>query len=681
MSASASAPNLRQRRTVKDTNGDEVSLNSQTSYRLLVSRRQPRFDVDTLPEDMLRVYRQLEAKHGEEYGLLFVFNMRTAIELHRAWHMTLLTSKILQQVKDKFGLRMTWNLGVIRIIFRVEDGGFELHRKVPYDYDSENQDIYFRIAEALVEGRINIHEALIYQTETKEGKHTAKSGLFLRDFPGRLVLYPLEAATCAVIFFGGDWRDAGVAAITGLASGLVEYALSYIAGEAKILIDILVGITTGIIGGLFFRYDGEQYCLASIFLGTLYWFFYGTAFVVGIIEIIAGELETGVTRFIAVSVKTFVLSMGASIGLSIVLEQDTSVAWIDQSQNCGNIDLNEQWWRIPLYLLCSASALGQYRMPIVRYWRALAVQLAGYEVQYQAQRFYNDRHSTDNIDTAISNILGGIACVVSACLILYFFDIVRRIYYSRLLQRGHVEKSKIGDAIYAFVVFNIKMVNHLGIGRKSDMEALAMSDKIRQLNRELLDPHNPREDIQLTEREESLLIESLVGAETFNIWAIIMPALYQLVPGSIIARLWFNSIFPPPLLEQEATIPGTNLTYTTFAVNQDADNVFSNLMVISTSLGLGIILGFGVVRLGTFVLQSTFRCLDPASSEDMTESERNRVQDRVTGMLVVPDEDFSDRKSTFLENIPEGVEDEEQAAAPNGDSTMFSTKDDSRETA
>jgi len=30
-------------------------------------------------------------------------------------------------------------------------------------------------------------------------------------------------------------------------------------------------------------------------MGTLYWFFYGTAFVIGLLEIIAGELETGVS--------------------------------------------------------------------------------------------------------------------------------------------------------------------------------------------------------------------------------------------------------------------------------------------------------------------------------------------------------------------------------------------------
>ena len=107
--------------------------------------------------------------------------------------MTLLTSKILQQIKDKKNIRTTWELGVIKLKFRVEDGGYELHRKVPYDYDSEFQDLYTKIAVAFLDGHIDIHQALIFQTETKRGRHTAKSGLFLREFPGRLVLYPLEA--------------------------------------------------------------------------------------------------------------------------------------------------------------------------------------------------------------------------------------------------------------------------------------------------------------------------------------------------------------------------------------------------------------------------------------------------------------------------------------------------------
>ena len=110
-------------------------------------------------------------------------------------HMTLLTSRLLVQLKEKFDLRMTWNLGVTNLVFRIEDGLYELHRRIPYDYDSEFQDRYEKIAVALLEEDIGIHDALIVQSETKKGYHTSRNGLFLRDTPGRLILYPFQAAT------------------------------------------------------------------------------------------------------------------------------------------------------------------------------------------------------------------------------------------------------------------------------------------------------------------------------------------------------------------------------------------------------------------------------------------------------------------------------------------------------
>ena len=53
-----------------------------------------RFDVNTLPDDMRRVYGHLERQFGEEYGLLFIFTMRTAVELHRAWNMASCSQKV-----------------------------------------------------------------------------------------------------------------------------------------------------------------------------------------------------------------------------------------------------------------------------------------------------------------------------------------------------------------------------------------------------------------------------------------------------------------------------------------------------------------------------------------------------------------------------------------------------------
>ena len=72
---------------------------------------------------------------------------------------------------------------------------------------------------------------------------------------------------------------------------------------------------------------------------------------IGLLEIIAGELETGVTRFIAVSVKTFVLCLGSGLGLMMALDKDTARAWAESEGHCGLQDLDEEWWRIPLYHL------------------------------------------------------------------------------------------------------------------------------------------------------------------------------------------------------------------------------------------------------------------------------------------------------------------------------------------
>ncbi|CAJ1439183.1 unnamed protein product [Effrenium voratum] len=152
---------------------------------------------------MLRVYTSLKERFDEEYALLFVFNMQTAMEMHRAWNMTLLTTRTLKKCSEMVGLNMTWELGVIKLKFFMEDGDFELQRKVPYDYDSEFQDMFMRIAAALYNGHMTVHEALLFQEEAKEGKHTAKSGLFIRDYPGRLIVLPAMSSTCAVIFFGG----------------------------------------------------------------------------------------------------------------------------------------------------------------------------------------------------------------------------------------------------------------------------------------------------------------------------------------------------------------------------------------------------------------------------------------------------------------------------------------------
>eukprot|EP00553_Chaetoceros_curvisetus_P014127 CAMPEP_0204642036 /NCGR_PEP_ID=MMETSP0717-20131115/51467_1 /ASSEMBLY_ACC=CAM_ASM_000666 /TAXON_ID=230516 /ORGANISM="Chaetoceros curvisetus" /LENGTH=700 /DNA_ID=CAMNT_0051662775 /DNA_START=70 /DNA_END=2172 /DNA_ORIENTATION=+ len=637
------------------------SAQASVSFRQEITFSDRRFNVKTLPADLHRVYKKLERDFGEDYALTFVFIFRTGMELHRAWHMTLLTSKLMHQLKDHFGIRMSWELGVIKLRFRVEDGGYQLNRKVPYDYDSEFQDIYMKIAVALMDGNINIHQALLYQDDTKAGKNSARSGLFLRDFPGRLVLYPLQAATCAVIFFGGDWFDAGVAAVTGIAAGLLEYLLTSIGGSAKTLVDVAVGTSTGAIAGLFYRYLGQRTCLPAIFLGTLYWFFYGTAFVLGILEIISGELETGVVRFMAVSVKTFVLTLGTTFGMQLTLENSLD-AWQNQANTCGLINLDVEWWRIPLYLLCSASALGQYRMPISQYWRGLAVQLVGYEVQYQLFKYFAQYHEQDFLDTASANAVGAIASVVFASILSLIVDSLSYYYNARILRRVEGKFSRFGEFMFSLSVCYIRMSNCLGFGKRNDVLYLDMVEKLKKQSEELNDTAHTRSQIMLTEEEEDILFEVIVDAEDLNIWSVLMPTVYQLVPGSLIAKLWFNAVFPPPLETQERTIEGTDFVYTTVSPNQLQEAVFQNLMVIAASLALGLIIGFGLTDAGKFVLRKIFFC-KAAEEAKLSESVRGglmRKHSRQNADYTADDDDPESYREGALEVIDEEDENENE---------------------
>ena len=75
------------------------SNNPYKKVRDVVDLSDRRFDIRTLPADMQRVYKHLRKTCDEEYALATIFTIRTAVELHRAWHMTLLTNKILTQVR------------------------------------------------------------------------------------------------------------------------------------------------------------------------------------------------------------------------------------------------------------------------------------------------------------------------------------------------------------------------------------------------------------------------------------------------------------------------------------------------------------------------------------------------------------------------------------------------------
>lgn len=106
------------------------------------------------------------------------------------------------------------------------------------------------------------------------------------------------------------------------------------------------------------------------------------------------------------------------------------------------------------------------------------------------------------------------------------------------------------------------------------------------------------------------MLDTIVYAESMNIWAMLMPAVYQLVPGSMIARMWFETIIPPTDPTQQ-------------------DNTFAGLMVTSISLALGLIVGEAMVEIISGIFQAIFGSRS-TKKDDPPEEEQKEAKVQVT---------------------------------------------------
>lgn len=158
----------------------------------------------------------------------------------------------------------------------------------------------------------------------------------------------------------------------------------------------------------------------------------------------------------------------------------------------------------------------------------------------------------------------------------------------------------------------VKCFNCIGIGRKHDKDMVDLEKKIYQHSKELRDPSHPRSEIKLEPHEEDLLLDTIVYAESMNIWSMLMPAVYQLVPGSMIARMWFNTIIPP----SDTSVD---------------DNTFAGLMVTSISLALGLIIGEAIVELFSGIANLLFKSRSKnQESKTLKPSDRSQLTTSAT---------------------------------------------------
>ena len=268
--------------------------------------------------------------------------------------------------------------------------------------------------------------------------------------------------------------------------------------------------------------------------------------------------------------------------------------------------------------------IGQYRCQLTRYWLALSVQLVAYEVQYTVTDAIGEYFTRDNLDSAVSNIVGCATGVVCACFLWSIANVIRKYFGARVLQNKEGEySSRMATFSYKLMRFIIKVNACFRIGRRTDIKKLELEETLKEKHRDLNDPNHPAESIELSPEDEHLFLETVVTSQSLNVWAILMPAVYQLVPGSVIAKFWFYAIFPPEV-----------------DPNNTREDVFSNLMVISASLALGLIIGFAIVQFLDWCWDTFYDFRYKADTERI--ARRKHKQDQLQGMYTAagsPDHD------------------------------------------
>jgi uncharacterized membrane protein YjjP (DUF1212 family) len=134
-----------------------------------------------------------------------------------------------------------------------------------------------------------------------------------KNMPGRVLVLILLAFSSTFAFFKGTWIDLCFAACTAMVAGLICLAASNNPLFSKIQ-DILLAIVAALIATIGITLVPNGTCFAAEFLGTLFWFLYGSAFMISLTEIYNGQLLCGVTRLALALINTFGLAFGSSLG-------------------------------------------------------------------------------------------------------------------------------------------------------------------------------------------------------------------------------------------------------------------------------------------------------------------------------------------------------------------------------
>ncbi|KAI8578161.1 hypothetical protein K450DRAFT_248402 [Umbelopsis ramanniana AG] len=263
-------------------------------------------------------------------------------------------------------------------------------------YDMYKLGEIYRLEKLVSHGEVTVDEALEFIESINDEKD------FYPRWTNPLVYAAASFCTCTM-FFGGQWKDAGVAAALGTLLSVYETFAGRFQSLGPIW-DITMSMLIGFIARAPWR---QGFCFAPISYGAIVILLPGYTIASGIIELASRNLISGVVRMVYSIVYCFLLGYGISMGSGLWATFDPAAASASTSECTGNIP--SQWYNFLFVSLFAFSYAIYLKARPNRWIPMFFVSTMGYVVNFSLTKWTSaPQQVTQFIPAFVVGLLGNL---------------------------------------------------------------------------------------------------------------------------------------------------------------------------------------------------------------------------------------------------------------------------------
>ena len=265
-------------------------------------------------------------------------------------------------------------------------------------------------------------------------------------------------------------------------------------------------------------------------LGTLYWFLYGTAFVISLYEISNNQLITGTTRFIQATLRSYGLAFGSLIGVWIAAYGgEARYEAVEESCSLKDGQISNNLWYLLLFPGSAIACLMQFRVKLVHFPVCFIVQCVAYGFQYLLGTVWKQPEFLANLIPAFLATITSALCInITHRLKIYNLEVKREAYLLERKKNDNEAEHSSRTTTEEGAVERVVLSGTTPGGEEQSVRSHHDSNVIAFVSdRELYTKNDSSERLQYA---------------SSDLWFCLLPALYLLVPGSKLLQTAFEGL-------------------------------------------------------------------------------------------------------------------------------------------